>query len=128
VPALVRTAAVVLLVLSLGLHWGLLQTVAWTGMLINNSCIGSFKEAVSKTFDGEHPCCLCKAIKQGRTEERKQSQQKPENFLKIEFPLPAEGMVLIAPDVAKELAISNGLYGSFLMKPPTPPPRCSVAV
>jgi hypothetical protein len=127
VQALVRTTVAALLVLSLGLHWGLLQTVAWTGMLINNSRAGPFKEAVSKTFDGEHPCCLCKAIKQGRAEERKQRQQKPENGLKIEFPLPAESMVLIAPEVAEDLIRSNVLRASFFVEPPTPPPRRPVA-
>jgi hypothetical protein len=97
-------------------------------MLLNNSRSGSLKEAVSKTFDGEHPCCLCKAIKKGQAEERKQSRQKPENRVQIEFPLPAERLVLIAPDVAKDLPVLSGLSGLFLLEPPTPPPRCPAAV
>lgn len=70
-----RSTTVVLLVLSLGLHWALLQTVAWTGMLIAYSQDGTVREAVTKTFDGNHPCPLCRAIQQGREEERQQEDR-----------------------------------------------------
>lgn len=72
-----RLTTVVLLVLSLGLHWALLQTVAWTGMVIAYSRDGSVRQAVARTFDGEHPCPLCKVIQQGREEERQQQQDAP---------------------------------------------------
>ena len=76
-----------MLVLSLGLHWALLQTVAWTGMLITYSRDASFKTAVAKTFDGEHPCPLCKAIKKGRAEEKKQEQQQTKPGSKLDVGL-----------------------------------------
>jgi len=38
VPSLFKSATVAVLVLSLGLHWALLQTVAWTGMILAYSC------------------------------------------------------------------------------------------
>lgn len=43
-----------------------LQLVAWTGMLMNFSKTESFQEAVSKTFDGEHPCQLCATLAEAR--------------------------------------------------------------
>jgi hypothetical protein len=67
---------VLVLVLSLGLHWAFLQTIAWTGMIISYSRDASFSEAVSKTFDGEHPCPMCKVIKKARAEEKDQQQKQ----------------------------------------------------
>ena len=63
------------LVLSLGLHWTVLQSIAWTGMIISYSSNVSFKEAVAKTFDGKHPCSLCKAIAKGQAGEKQQDTQ-----------------------------------------------------
>ncbi|MFO1512170.1 MAG: hypothetical protein U1F83_04525 [Verrucomicrobiota bacterium] len=74
--ATIKTITVLVLLLSLGLHWAVLQTVAWTGMLITYSRDASFTEAVSKTFDGEHPCPMCKIIKKGRAEEKEQEQKQ----------------------------------------------------
>jgi hypothetical protein len=54
------------LCLSLGVHWALLQSLAWTGMLLSWSQEVSLVEAVKNTFDGEHPCPLCKAVESGQ--------------------------------------------------------------
>lgn len=70
-----KLLSVLLLVLSLGLHWAVLQTVAWAGMLVAYSKDATASEAISKTFDGQHPCPLCKAIEQGRQQEKKQDQK-----------------------------------------------------
>lgn len=61
-----RITLCLLLATSLGLHWGLLQSVAWTGMLIDHLGVRSLDEAVSMTFDGAHPCELCLAIDEAR--------------------------------------------------------------
>jgi hypothetical protein len=84
VRILLRTVTVSLLVLSLGLHWALLQTVAWTGMLVTYSRDASIEEAVSKTFDGAHPCPLCKVIKKCRAEESRQEQQQVKPGFKLD--------------------------------------------
>lgn len=62
---LARRAVVLALCLSVGLQWVVLQGIAWTGMMIKFSQQDSLAEAVSKTFDGEHPCPLCNAVKKG---------------------------------------------------------------
>ena len=59
----IKITAALLLVLTLGLHWTLLQTIAWTGMIVSYSRNASLTEAVSKTFDGKHLCKMSKAIK-----------------------------------------------------------------
>src|ERR1700690_3720901 len=52
-------------------HWAVLQSVAWTTMLADNLRCCSFTEAVQCTFDGKHPCCLCKAIAAGKKPQQK---------------------------------------------------------
>jgi len=74
--AAIRFATVMVLVLSLGLHWAFLQSVAWVGMIVSYSHKASLAEAVSKTFDGKHPCCLCKMIQKGRADEKQQEQKQ----------------------------------------------------
>lgn len=54
-----------------GGHWATLQAVAWTGMLWNYSQEdGSVLAGAKKTFDGEHPCPMCKSIKAAKDKER----------------------------------------------------------
>ena len=72
------------LVLSLGLHWGFLQSVAWVGMFVSYSQDASFAEAWIKTFDGRHPCKLCTSIQKGQAEEKKQEQQRSQSGPKLE--------------------------------------------
>jgi hypothetical protein len=81
---LVRLLVVPALVVSLGLHWGVLQSVAWVGMLVKYSHDASFAEAWSKTFDGRHPCKLCTSIQNGRSEEKQQDQQRGQSGPKLE--------------------------------------------
>ena len=111
------------LVLTLGLHWAFLQTIAWTGMLVTYARQGSFQEAVSKTFDGKHPCALCKVIQQGRTEEKQQEQKQVKPGLKLEV-----GLIWQATefsfDGSREQVVSPDLSGSSrCASPPKPPPR-----
>jgi hypothetical protein len=52
---------------------GLMQVVAWGGMLWSYSLKEqSLARGVSKTFDGEHPCSMCKKIGEVSKEEQKQ--------------------------------------------------------
>jgi hypothetical protein len=112
---------IITLVAMLGAHWALLQTVAWTTMLAHNLCSHSAKEAVTETFDGKHPCCLCKAIATG-----KQSEKKTEfsfQSQKLEFPPVKESFVLIAPLQFQLLPLENFSAESFAQKPLLQPPR-----
>ena len=112
-----------MLVLSLGLHWAFLQTVAWTGMLVRYAQQGSLAEAVSKTFDGEHPCKMCQFVETGRAKERQQDQQSPKPGFKVEpglvwreaFILPAAPRAWIASDESS--------FPSRSDEPPKPRPR-----
>ncbi|WP_133795452.1 hypothetical protein [Prosthecobacter fusiformis] len=76
-PRFARWMVVGVLCISLGLQWAVLQGVAWTGMLISYARDGSLIEAVSKTFDGEHPCPLCKAVENGQKQDQEKSANTP---------------------------------------------------
>jgi hypothetical protein len=112
---------VLALVAMLGAHWALLQTVAWTTMLADNLHSSSFCDAVTKTFDGQHPCPLCKAIAAG-----KQSEKKTEfsfQSQKLEFPPLKENIILIAPMQFQLLPLENSSAKTFAQKPLLQPPR-----
>ena len=116
-----KILVIVALVFSTGLHWAALQTVAWTTMLAANMGCDSFSESVSKTFDGEHPCPLCKAISAAKKSERKSEITAPN--LKMEFPPMSENLLLIAPSMFEMLFAVNYFAESTSQKPPLPPPR-----
>jgi len=109
------------LVLATGAHWAALQTVAWTTMLAGNLHGESFSEAVAKTFDGEHPCCLCKAIAAAKKSEKKSEVVSP--AMKMEFPPAGENFVLAAPAEFQLLPLENFSAKSRVQKPLLPPPR-----
>ena len=48
----------------------MLQTVAWASMIVDYSRNGALTEAVEKTFDGRHPCRICKEIEKERMEKK----------------------------------------------------------
>jgi hypothetical protein len=64
-PRPTRILTWLMLAMLVGGHWGMLQMVAWTGMLIDYSRDNSFATAVAMTFDGEHPCAICHEVDRG---------------------------------------------------------------
>lgn len=86
--SIARTLAIAAAIMACGGHWALMQTVAWTGMLLDNTrSEPTIAAAVAKTFNGQNPCSLCQKIDLAHAEEETApaSQQKP---VKIEA-LPA---------------------------------------
>ena len=57
-----RILIVAILCATIGLHWIALQSIAWGMMIVSYSQSCSLSAAVAKTFDGEHPCDLCKRV------------------------------------------------------------------
>lgn len=113
------------LVLAMGLHWAALQTVAWATMLANNLRSDCLASAVSKTFDGMHPCCLCKAIAAAREKQRK--SEAITAAVKMEFPPTAEKLNLFPPAQFDVLPLKDTFAESLSSKPLLPPPRLSPA-
>jgi hypothetical protein len=116
---------IVVLLAGTGAHWGALQSVAWTRMLAENLRTTSFVDAVSRTFDGQHPCSLCKVIASAKKSEKR--MEFPQPLTKLEFPLATQSLLLVAPTRFQPVPVCNELVESLFHQPPTPPPRAICA-
>ena len=116
-----RLAIAAALACSWGLHWGFFQSVAWVGMAVSYSQDAPLKEALVKTFDGKHPCPLCKEIAKGKQAE-KRSAAAPAGK-KFEFFYSGAAFVFTAPSHCWKTCWPNGSLGSLAHTPPVPPPR-----
>ena len=108
-----------------GAHWMLLQTTAWTGMLISRSMDSSVAEAVETTFDGRHPCRMCSAIEGG-----KQSEERSDKDFAMLKKVGEVKFLEFSETVAAEAAATGltewpsvSIWAAARMDaPPTPPP------
>jgi hypothetical protein len=110
--------------LSAGGHWAVLQSVAWARMLADFSRTDSWRVAVAKTFDGEHPCPMCLKIREGRARE-----SKPPAVVKFErLPefAPQASLALLSPPEIPAPAVIPFVphrHADFISPPQKPPPR-----
>jgi hypothetical protein len=115
-----KWVVVATLSLTLGFHWAILQSVAWVGMFVDFSCQGSLTEAVSKTFDGQHPCPLCKLVRAGKNSDGKstflQSVTKCDLFAE-------RGTIFLFPPKTESLFFSPSFMQQRVESPALPPPR-----
>src|SRR5471030_2084772 len=107
---------IVALLAATGGHWAALQTVAWTTMLADNLESDSVSGALVKTFDGKHPCPICKAIAAGKQSEKK-TEFTPE-LKNLEFPPAPEKLALFAPTRFELLPMTNTSAEAFAHQPP----------
>jgi hypothetical protein len=116
---------IVALLVATGGHWVVLQAIAWTNMFADNLRTTSFEEALTKTFDGKHPCKLCKSIDAGKSAEKR--TELPQLMKQLEFVDERPKIVCRAPRDFTLLSETGLFLASFSYKPPVPPPR-SLAV
>ena len=111
--------------------WAVLQTVAWGEMLRDYyQRSGSCVVAVEQTFDGKHPCDLCRQIAVAKDQQGKDGQQTPvstwaKDAAKVKA-LPAARVFQAGrPEKALpwEPVAWTGRQTSRVEAPPTPPPR-----
>ena len=105
----------------LGGHWLALQSVAWVGMLANYARGETLVAAIEKTFDGEHPCGLCKVVKSGR--ENEQKQQVVKNIVKLDAVLGAMMRMPLPQGAEWKYFASVPDMAARSLSPPTPPPQ-----
>lgn len=116
-----RVFAVGALCLTIGLQWIALQSIAWTSMLVQNVRQTSLTEAVAKTFDGDHPCQLCKGIQKQQSSQKKSEVRtapaKPDLICSTRsFRVVRPFDSFLYPNVAMATA-------ARALAPPVPPPR-----
>ena len=110
-----------------GGHWMALQSVAWARMLVTYSQQADFATALEQTFDGAHPCPMCKKISQDRAQER---SEQPAGAPSVSRAAPetlclAAGQDIPPVPVHLVFARADALAAppELAQPPPTPPPR-----
>jgi len=123
-----RIISILLLLVMLvitNLHLPILQVGAWAGMLVDYSRSNSFAVAVEMTFDGDHPCEMCKVIKAEQTQsDTHHLQAETQNRLLL-FIEP----ILVWTHEIHLLDILTSFPASLSRlthQPETPPPRSAV--
>jgi hypothetical protein len=107
-----------------GGHWAVFQAVAWSRMLVQNSRGGELTEAVIKTFDGQHPCDLCRQIEKGR-----KAEQKPElqmHLVKLTLFHAQAEVVLVPPREDWLWGVDDVSRNARGEQPRLEPPRAAV--
>jgi hypothetical protein len=124
-PRLIRAAVTGVLLTALlmatGAHWAVLQSVAWARMMADYSHGTSLAEAARKTFDGAHPCPLCKRI---ATENH--APKKPEAAVSAErLTLLCEAVPSLLPPGRTFwiLKADGARFHMRNLRPSVPPPR-----
>jgi hypothetical protein len=120
-----RAVVVLALCLSIGAHWVVLQSVAWGRMVVQYSQRVPLAEAVAQTFDGNHPCNLCKDISAARHSGKKSDTQsataKPDLIC-------ATRRIVLLPRYVDFLFARLKMDASLRPhSPPTPPPRSELS-
>jgi hypothetical protein len=112
---------VVALTVSVGGHWAVLQGVAWVTMAAQFAQTDPWRVVLQKTFDGQHPCELCKAVQKGKASE-KQKEAQPTK-VKLELGLAKSQPALVAPDKVGLVLPPQTAWLARPPKPLVPPPR-----
>jgi hypothetical protein len=120
-PRAAKWLIVLMLVTVTGTHWMLLQSVAWVGMAVSFARTESLPVALEKTFDGRHPCQLCKAVAEGKQHESKQEARQP--GFKLELFCEAKPVRLDVPPLVESPFPFTASHANRCDVPPVPPPR-----
>ena len=112
-----------ILFVSLNGHLALLQTLAWGNMLVSYSQEASLAEAAKKTFDGEHPCSLCKVVSESKKQERKKPLLKAEIKLDVALPVPVQLADIRGKDFIVQIPSYVGMDSCVSLAVPLQPPR-----
>jgi hypothetical protein len=108
-----------------GGHLAMLQSVAWATMLAHNATTENLSAAISNTFDGHHPCPICRQLALNRQNEKKSDLQV--ELKRLEYPLESAAFVLSPPTHFFLLAEPVSSAPLLTESPPTPPPRAFFA-
>ena len=93
-------------------------------MFIANLNKVSVTEAVEKTFDGEHPCPMCLAIKEGQKKEKDDSKPLTvKSVKKFEAVLVVETRLVAPPAQIRSFPWLVSSFEGRSERPSMPPPR-----
>jgi len=104
-----------------GGHWAMLQSVAWTTMIFANARHANLGQALEQTFDGRHPCALCKTIEKNRNSQKQQDMQAAMG--KIDFFYQPITVALFSPRQNAQRWPHDTFALNFSSRPLLRPPR-----
>jgi hypothetical protein len=113
------------LMVSMGGHLALLQTIAWGNMLVSYSSETTLSEAMEKTFDGGHPCELCKVVKKSKSEEEKKPLLKAGMKMEIALPTPVKVPFPRFSELAFRVTEYSATFAEVHLTGPMQPPRAA---
>ena len=116
-----RLIVILALLASVGGHWAVLQSVAWTRMIIERTHADSFATAVKTTLDGDHPCDMCKRITEGKQSERQ--EEKVQVNVKLDMLCELRLIAIVPPSQPMNFPSSPTEGTPRAERPPVPPPR-----
>lgn len=119
---LVFTLFALALVCGAKLHLPVLQVAAWTGMVVKYARDVPLGEALEMTFDGDHPCPLCKVIRKAQTtgqQELTELALSERILLFVEAARPWRPAFSVWSQWVAPMRAAN----STPLRPPVPPPR-----
>ena len=97
-------------------------------MLVSYAGKGTMIEAVTKTFDGAHPCPLCLAVKEGQKDEKSDPATGPAKALKkFEAVLVAQIRLVVPPALVRPFPPVISHFEERRDETPTQPPRARTA-
>lgn len=109
-----------LIAFCIGAQWPVLQSVAWLNMIVSYTKESGLSEGISKTFDGKHPCKLCKFVSEGKSAEKKKSQGQ--SVKKFDLFLATTPNVIIGRVVFLDHPPFAAAVRLRASDPPSPPP------
>ena len=92
-------------------------------MLVDNLTTTSFSTAVQRTFDGKHPCALCKVVAEGTKSEKKSDLLLP--LKKFEGLSQTVAVIIPLPASFPRIQAGEAVLETLAHAPPTPPPRAA---
>ena len=118
---LATTTSIPLLAFTLGLHWVMLQSLAWMSMTVSYTGEASVYAAVKKALASETTCVLCRVVDAGK----KADQNAPTIIVAHELEGLTPGLypMVARPDTP---CLVDGPLVAFHARPnapPTPPPQ-----
>jgi hypothetical protein len=113
--------------LSMGLHYAVVQMIAWVNMTVEYSRTVPLSEALVMTFDGKHPCELCKLVEKELQKSDGDDKSTPEKKLELKFPPVicwVDGIPLLCRSYQFLFTVESDDRARFRReRPPLPPPR-----
>jgi hypothetical protein len=90
-------------------------------MIIDYSKRGTLCQAIAQTFDGAHPCSLCRVVNQANSTEKKSDLHAVTQ--KVDMICPATEPSRIQPFIKFDYAIDKFAVYEIRQSPAVPPPR-----